>query len=274
MSNNNNRILSQPISYQELKELTFYKKIPISGIYKIENIINHKVYIGQSKNVIARCFSHLQPKGEHCVELLNDFQKYGYDKFSFEVVKQTYDLDYWETFIIQIYNATDERYGYNISTGGRNPKGERFSKILSESLKGHIVSEETKQKISMRNKGQESPYKGKHPSMETRYKQSIAKKGKPGHSFSIESRKQISDKLKGHPVSEETRLKISQSLKRNPKHSLSHIGKKASKETKIKLSETHKGRHHYNNGVIEICVKEPPLGSEWKLGRLKRIKEV
>ena len=34
------------------------------------------------------------------------------------------------------------------------------------------------------------------------------------------------------------------------------------------------GRHHYNNGVIEICVKEPPLGSEWKPGRLKRIKEV
>lgn len=269
MSNNNIRILSHPISYQELKELTHYKKIPISGIYKIENIINHKVYIGQSKNTIARCFSHLQPKGEHCAELLNDFQRYGFDNFTFEIVKETYDLDYWETFLIQIYNATDERYGYNISIGGRNPKGERYCKILSEALKGHVLSEETKQKISKANKGRESHNKGKHASIETRYKQSIAKKGKPGRSLSIESRKQISDKLKGHFVSEETRLKISLKLKNNPNLKLSRLGKKASEETKKRLSDTHKGRHHYNNGIIEICVKEPPEGSEWKAGRLK-----
>ena len=33
-------------------------KSQVSGIYKIENLINHKVYIGQSKNIYARWKQH------------------------------------------------------------------------------------------------------------------------------------------------------------------------------------------------------------------------
>ncbi len=43
MSDNNYRILSEPISYQELVKMPYVR---IRGIYKIENLINHKVHIG------------------------------------------------------------------------------------------------------------------------------------------------------------------------------------------------------------------------------------
>ena len=36
-------------------------KKKISGIYKIENLINHKVYIGQSKDIKSRLYQH-----KHC----------------------------------------------------------------------------------------------------------------------------------------------------------------------------------------------------------------
>lgn len=42
MSNNNAKILSEPISYQEL--MSIKNDFEITGIYKIENLINHKVY--------------------------------------------------------------------------------------------------------------------------------------------------------------------------------------------------------------------------------------
>lgn len=61
----------------------------------------------------------------------------------------------------------------------------------SESKKGHLVSEETKKKIT-----------------ETL-------KGKP-HPHSKEQDRKLSNSLKGHLVSEETRKKISESLKRKP----------------------------------------------------------
>ena len=193
MSNNNIRILSGPISYQELINIKKLR-LKITGIYKIENVINHKVYIGQSKDIIYRMWSHLQPKGEHCAELRNDFIKYGFDRFSFEILKETYDLNYWEIFLIQIYHATDDRFGYNISTGGINPKGDKFCKILSESMKGHKLSEETKLKIGLAHKGKQAPNKGKHASEETRRKQSLAKLGTH---LSLERKQHLSNKNKG-----------------------------------------------------------------------------
>lgn len=37
-------------------------KKKISGIYKIENLINHKVYIGQSKDIKSRFNQHKSGK--------------------------------------------------------------------------------------------------------------------------------------------------------------------------------------------------------------------
>ena len=96
-------------------------KKKISGIYKIENLINHKVYIGQSKDINTRWNRHRT--NEHNIHLKRAFEKYGIENFSFEILIETYDLDYWEIFLIQIYHATDDRFGYNLTIGGNVLRG-------------------------------------------------------------------------------------------------------------------------------------------------------
>ena len=91
-------------------------KKKISGIYKIENLINHKVYIGQSKDIESRLYHHKHEETNK--HLKYAFEKYGIENFSFEVLIETYDRNYWEIFLIQIYHATDDNFGYNIECGG------------------------------------------------------------------------------------------------------------------------------------------------------------
>ena len=91
----------------------------ICGIYKIENLINHKVYIGQSNNIYRRWKEHIKLCKDNKYGLLyNSMRKYGIENFSFEVIKETKDLDYWEIFLIQLFKSTDRNYGYNVSDGG------------------------------------------------------------------------------------------------------------------------------------------------------------
>ena len=87
--------------------------------------------------------------------------------------------------------------------------------------------------------------KGKKLSDETRKKLSEANKGKK---LSDETRKKMSDVKKD--ISDETRKKMSDAKK----------GKQLSDETKKKLSEARKGMHWYNNGKINVRVKECPEG--------------
>lgn len=65
----------------------------ICGIYKIENLINHKVYIGQSINIKIRWKNHLKVSknpNSNCYEypLYKAFRKYGINNFSFEILEE------------------------------------------------------------------------------------------------------------------------------------------------------------------------------------------
>lgn len=63
----------------------------ISGIYKITNTITGDFYIGSSNNVKQRWISHKWPStwNEHPNnQLYKDMQKYGVDKFSFEILAE------------------------------------------------------------------------------------------------------------------------------------------------------------------------------------------
>lgn len=116
-------------------------KKKISGIYKIENLVNHKVYIGQSKNIYSRWSRHRT--NEHNIHLRRAFEKYGLENFSFEILIETYDRDYWEIFLIQIYHAMDYENGYNIYNGGNVPisggkKNGMFGRHRTEEEKKHL----------------------------------------------------------------------------------------------------------------------------------------
>ena len=63
----------------------------ISGIYKIINTITGDFYIGSSKNIKRRWTDHKKPsslKNNPNNQLYQDMQKFGLDKFVFEVLEE------------------------------------------------------------------------------------------------------------------------------------------------------------------------------------------
>lgn len=93
-------------------------------IYKVTNIINNKVYIGQTVKQLS------QRKSEHKHRFLfedshnkfyNALKKYGWDNFVWEVLEESADwtyeiLDEKEKYYIKLYDSINK--GYNILEGG------------------------------------------------------------------------------------------------------------------------------------------------------------
>ena len=86
------------------------------GIYKIENLLNHKIYIGQAINIKQRWINHKKSKDNCAIHLA--FKKYGIDNFSFEVIEECPIelLDEREIYWIQQFNSFEN--GYNMTLGG------------------------------------------------------------------------------------------------------------------------------------------------------------
>ena len=88
------------------------------GIYKITNVKNNKIYVGQSNDIYRRFYEH-QTKGESSrIPVDVAIQKYGKDSFIYEVLEECdiTELNQKETFWIRKLNAIKD--GYNCSEGG------------------------------------------------------------------------------------------------------------------------------------------------------------
>ncbi len=104
-----------------------------AGIYKITNLINNKVYIGQSVNLDRRLREYevafTSSKSQCCNKyLLKSFKKYGRDNFNIEVLvefsffdfKNSKDcefLNFSEQYFIKKYKSLDRTLGYNLVDG-------------------------------------------------------------------------------------------------------------------------------------------------------------
>jgi group I intron endonuclease len=91
-------------------------------IYKITNLVNAKVYIGQTTfSMKDRLHSHC--KGLFCTKLSRAIRKYGKENFVIEQIDSAnnrLELNQKEIYWISHYNAIKE--GYNIREGGINGK--------------------------------------------------------------------------------------------------------------------------------------------------------
>lgn len=88
------------------------------GIYKITNVKNNKIYIGQSSDIYRRFQDH-QTKGKSSrIPVDVAIQKYGKDSFTYEILEECNiaELNEKETFWIKKLNAIEN--GYNCSEGG------------------------------------------------------------------------------------------------------------------------------------------------------------
>lgn len=197
----------------------------LCGVYKITNIVNWKVYIGQSINLINRWKDHihaLNRNDSNCTLLQRAWNKYGQKSFSFEILELCAEeqLDEIEIKYIEIYDALNPDKGYNIEPGGNKNKhlSEETKQRLRESHLGRRHTEEAKRKMSESRTGEGNGMYGRHHTEEAKKKMSEAKKGKPGHPCSDYAKERASQANLGKIVSEETRKKLSESHKGRPAH--------------------------------------------------------
>jgi group I intron endonuclease len=146
----------------------------MKGIYKIQNLVNGKVYIGQSLNVerrwrTERSFSGVNP------HLKNSFKKYGMENFFFELIEETENLNEREIYWIDYYQSYDPKKGYNKTLGGREEV---------------IYTEDARKRMSERNKGEGNPNFGNRWNEEQRAE---ASKRNTGKKYSAETKKKLSD---------------------------------------------------------------------------------
>jgi len=107
-------------------------------VYKITNIINGKVYIGQTSKDIVNRFKQHCTKASKVPYLRNAIQKYGKSNFKIEQLGITdieSEVDLLEQHYISVYKSTNHEFGYNISTGG------------DHGIRGLKRSDETKAKM-------------------------------------------------------------------------------------------------------------------------------
>ena len=92
------------------------------GIYKIENLLNNKIYIGQSIDIFfrwkAHCYNHNSNK---VLAIDKAIQKYGKENFSFQIIElcSQEQLNTQEIYYIEKFN-TYFGDGYNCTQGGQD----------------------------------------------------------------------------------------------------------------------------------------------------------
>jgi len=234
----------------------------ISGIYKITNTKNQKVYIGSAKDINCRWCQHktsLLKGNHHSIKLQRSYNIHG-DVFIYDIIEEC-DIDQLiirEQHYIDLFDSY--KNGYN-------------SVPMAHSNLGMKHSDETKEILRKSSMGNKNMLNKKH-TKETKNKISEKLKGKP---LSEETKVKMSKSGKGRIVTEETRIKIrlgnlGKKLSEEAKHkiSLSKIGKKQSKETIENRVRKNTGQKRTLESRKKISdklkgIKRPPLSEEHKL---------
>lgn len=160
-------------------------------IYKVTNLVNQKVYIGQSINSLDhRKNQHYKESKYHLNDTTyfhNALRKYPKDSFTWEIIEELFSVDelnFREIYWINYYQSTDKEKGYNLKYGGNN---------------GGKCCESTKRKI-----GDTTIKKWKNPDIAKRMKDGLIKgaetmKQKALNNYKITYCKHCNSKFKYRP---------------------------------------------------------------------------
>ena len=113
------------------------------GIYKIENNVNHMIYIGQSINIENRFIQHKNNKNNYDIHVA--LREYGIENFSFDIIElcNKKELNEREIYWISYYNCQKPN-GYNCTPGGTgwNPAVEASKiRVAQYDLDGNFIKE-------------------------------------------------------------------------------------------------------------------------------------
>lgn len=168
-------------------------------VYKLTSPSN-KVYIGITCQSVEKRWAN--GKGyKRCPAIYKAINKYGWENIKKEILLENTtenEAKSLETMLIKLHKSDNKKYGYNLTEGGDGTTGrilsEETKRRISEKNKGKIISEEQKEHLRQVNLG-------KHHSEETKRKMSESRKGKkfPNRKrvLSDADRKRLSDNFKG-----------------------------------------------------------------------------
>lgn len=179
-------------------------------LYEIRNIINNKIYIGQTiqSNVELRWKDHRNKlnNNEHCNRHLQcAWNRYGKSSFKFSILAEyssAEELNKAEINTIQNTQSYIRRYGYNLTMGGEGAS--------------HVLETRKKLSISASLKvGDKNPFFGKRHSNETKRKIGILSKERMKAGLARKIGDINKERLTGVPFSETHKTKISISTKKS-----------------------------------------------------------
>ena len=165
-------------------------------IYKYTNLINGKIYIGQTKQTLEqRDYKHQTQLNDNTY-FHRAIKKHGYENFDFEILYEYKSeinvinvLNVVEMAYIKYYDSKNHEIGYNMNDGG----GGSLNPII---VKRKPLSEETRRKIS-------ETLKSKHYEYTEEYKKNLSERMKGntynnGRKHTEEFKKMVSERHKGH----------------------------------------------------------------------------
>lgn len=250
------------------------------GIYKITNPKN-RIYIGQSIDIYFRFSCYRKNKCVSQPKLYNSLLKYGHESHLFEVLEEcSIDrLNDLERYYQDLFNVIKNGLNCVLSStdNRRGVMSQETKDKISMAHKGKTISEETRMKLRIINLGKvrikkEKPTKPEKPPKikrvlseytKNKIKESLTGRKRPKHIGLI-----ISKKLKGRKLSDDHKKNMSLN---NPKYNL---GKKLSAETKAKIGLNNKMKRKVFNkktGKTYISILEASKDIQVKYCTLRKM---